>query len=189
MQTVDWIALGVIVVAALIGLILGFGKCLKFFTSGIVGFIISLVVVYFFLGIVASWPFVQELMGKLHDTMVSADNGFVDFLIKIGIEKIILAIALFLIVQILRIIIVSLIKNIVEMNNMVMRSINKFFGMVFMLAVVVMVTLIVFHIVAWVDGESSRHFREYLTGVFRLDWVYDHNPLIYIFKSIGSASL
>lgn len=189
MQTVDWIALGVVIVAAVIGLVFGFGKCLKFFTSGIIGFIISLIVVYFFLGVVASWPFVQDLMAKLHETMVVADNGFVDFLIKIGIEKIILAIALFVIVQILRILAVSLVKNIVEMDNMVMRSINKFFGMVVMLGVVIMLTLIVFHIVAWVDGESSLRFREYLTGAFRLDWVYDHNPLIYIFKSIGSASL
>lgn len=188
MQTVDWIALGIIVVAALIGLILGFGKCLKFFTSGIIGFVISLVVVYFFLGIVSSWPFVQDLMAKLHVTMESADNGFVDFLLKIGIEKIILAIALFIVVQLLRIIVVSLIKNIVEMDNVVMRTINKFFGMVFMLAIVIMLALIVFQIVAWVGGNSAETFRTKLTGAFHLEWVFDNNPLNWLFKSIGSAA-
>ena len=188
MQTVDWIALGIIVVAALIGLILGFGKCLKFFTGGIIGFIISLVVLNFFLGIVSSWPFVQDLMAKLHETMVNANNGFVDFLIKIGIEKIILAIAMFIVVQIARIIIVAIVKNVVETRNVVMRSINKFFGMVFMLAVVVMITLIVFQIVAWVGGDSAESFYNYLTGAFRLEWVFKNNPLNWLFASIANVT-
>lgn len=188
MVTADWIALGVLVVAALIGLLLGFGKCLKFFTGGIIGFFISLVVVYFFLGVVSGWGFVRDLMSKLHEAMVNADNGFVDFLLKIGIEKIILAIAMFIIVQIARIIIVAIIKGIVETNNVVMRAINKFFGMVLMLAVGVMVTLILFQIVAWVGGSSAESLRNYLTGAFRLEWVFDHNPLNWLFKSISSVA-
>ena len=188
MVTADWIALGVIVVAALLGLILGFGKCLKFFTGGIIGFCISLVVVYFFLGVVSGWPFVRELMVKLNAAMVNANNGFVDFLIKIGIEKIILAIAMFIIVQIARIIIVAIVKNVVETKNVVMRSINKFFGMLFMLAVVVMITLIVFQIVAWVGGNSAESFYNYLKGAFHLEWVFEHNPLNWLFANIASVT-
>jgi len=108
--------------------------------------------------------------------------------LKIGIEKIILAIAMFKIVQIARIIIVAIIKGIVETNNVVMRAINKFFGMVLMLAVVVMVTLILFQIVAWVGGSSAESLRNYLTGAFRLEWVFDHNPLNWLFKSISSVA-
>lgn len=188
MVTADWIALGVIVVAALLGLLLGFGKCLKFFTGGIFGFVISLVVVYFFLGVVSGWPFVRDLMAKLHETMVNANNGFVDFLIKIGIEKIILAVATFIVVQIARIIIVAIVKNVVETRNVVMRSVNKFFGMVFMLAVVVMITLIVFQIVAWVGGESAERFCNDLTGAFRLELVFKNNPLNWLFKSISNVT-
>ena len=188
MVTADWIALGVIVVAALLGLLLGFGKCLKFFTGGIIGFVISLVVVYFFLGVVSGWPFVRDLMAKLHEVMENANNVFVDFLIKIGIEKIILAIAMFIIVQIARIILVAIVKSVAETKNVVMRSINKFFGMVFMLAVVVMITLIVFQIVAWVGGESAESFCNSLKGAFRLEWVFEHNPLNWLFVSIAGAA-
>ena len=186
MITADWIALGVVAVAALLGLLFGFGKCLKAFTSGIIGFIISIFVVYFLFGIVGNWQLVKDLLSKLHEAMVSAENGFLDFLMAIGIEKIILAIATFVVVQIVRIILVWIIKGIVEINNRVMRTINKFLGMVFMLAVVTMVSLPVFHFVAWVGGSTAQSFKGYITGsVFRLDWVYEHNPLNWVFAKIA----
>ncbi len=186
MVSADWLAIGVVLIASALGLLLGFGKCLKFFTGGIVGFIISIVVVYFFLGVVSSWGFVQDLMLKLHTLMVDADNGFVDFLIKIGIEKIILAVLMFIVVQIARIIIVLIIKGVVETDNKPMRVINKVLGWLFMLGVVIMLTLIVFQIVAWVGGNSSVRFENWLSGVFKLDWVYRHNPLNSLFAKIGS---
>ena len=189
MQTVDWIILAIVIVAALIGLLLGFGKCLKFFTSGIFGFCISLVVVYFFLGVFSSWSFVRDLMAKLNELMVNANNGFVDLLIKIHIEKVILAIGLFIVVQIARIIIVRIIKNVVEIKNPAVRVINKILGMGLMLALVAMLTLIMFQIVAWVGGESAESFKHYIeNSVFRLDWVYEHNPLIWMFQSIASVA-
>ena len=132
MLLIDWIAVGVIGVSLLIGLLLGFGKLLKIFTGGIVGIIISIVVTYFCLGIVSSWGFVQDIMAKLIGAMQNANNGIVDFLIKIGIEKIILAVGLFIIIQVIRIILVSIIKSIVEIDNVVFKVINKFFGVIFM---------------------------------------------------------
>lgn len=187
MITADWIALGIVVVAAALGLLLGFGKCLKAFTGGIVGFIISLVVVYFLFGVVGNWQFVKDLLAKLHETMENANNGFLDFLMKIGIEKIILAVATFIVVQLARILLVSLIKRIVEIDNRVMRLINKFLGMVFMLAIVTMVTLLVFHFVSWIGGSTAQSLKDYLTGsVFRLDRVYGNNPLNWVFAKIAA---
>ena len=55
-----------------------------------------------------------------------------------------------------------------------------------MLGVVIMLTLIVFQIVAWVGGNSSVRFENWLSGVFKLDWVYRHNPLNSLFAKIGS---
>ena len=135
MLLIDWIAVGVIGVSLLIGLLLGFGKLLKIFTGGIVGIIISIVVTYFCLGIVSSWGFVQDIMAKLIGAMQNANNGIVDFLIKIGIEKIILAVGLFIIIQVIRIILVSIIKSIVEIDNVVFKVINKFFGVIFMVGI------------------------------------------------------
>ena len=185
MVTADWIVLGAIIVSAVLGLLFGFGKLLKFFTGGIAGFIISFVVVYFFLGVVSGWGFVRDLMLKLHTSMVNANNGFVDFLIKIGIEKIILAIIMFIVVQIARIAIVLTIKGILEIKSKPMIVINKLLGMIFALAVSTMLMLIVFQIVAWVGGSSAENFRNSLKGAFHLHWLFEHNPLNALFAKIG----
>ena len=188
MLTIDWIVRPVLAASAVLGMLFGFGKLLKFFTGGIVGFIISIFVVYFFTGIVSGWGFVKELMERLHTVMAEADNGFVDFLMDIGIEKIILYVALFIIAQIIRIIIVNIIKGIVEMNNPVMKVINKFFGLVFLIAVVCCLTLIVFQIVHAIGGETAENFRQSITGTFRLEWVFDNNPLNALFEKLGEAA-
>lgn len=188
MLTIDWIVLAVLAASSVLGMLFGFGKLLKFFTGGIVGFIISIFVVYFFTGIVSGWGFVKELMERLHTVMEEADNGFVDFLMDIGIEKIILYVALFIIAQIIRIIIVNIIKGIVEMNNPVMKVINKFFGLVFLIAVVCCLTLIVFQIVHAIGGETAENFRQSITGTFRLEWVFDNNPLNALFEKLGEAA-
>lgn len=187
MQIIDWIAIGIVVLALVIGMMLGFGKLLKIFTGGIVGIIISVVVTYFFIGVVASWGFVQDIMGRLHTAMVNAENGFVNFLIKIGIEKIILAVALFIVIQLLRILIVSIIKGFAEIENPVIRAFNRIGGMIFMLAVTCMVALLVFHIIDLIGGSTEESFKNYLSGsVFKIDWVFEHNPLRHIFAKIGA---
>ena len=184
MQLVDWIFIGIALISLVLGALLGFGKLLKIFTGGIIGVLISIVVTYFLLGIVASWPFVQDLLGKLVGAIQNGNNGFTNFLIKIGIEKIILAVGIFIIVQIARVIIVHIIKSIVEIDNKVVKVINRVGGAIFFLAIAAALTLIVFHIVNWVGGESAENFRNGLNGVLRIQWVYDNNPLMYIVHQI-----
>lgn len=177
MQIVDWIALGIIVLAAIIGLLLGFGKCLKIFTGGIIGVLISVVVTYFLIGIVGSWGFVQDLLGKFTQALVDNGSGFCIFLKNIGIETIVLAIILFIIIQLVRVLIVNIIKGVAEVDNVVIKAINKFLGMIFALAFFAMLALIIFQIVYLIGGETSQNFREYLTGAFKLNFIYDNNPL------------
>lgn len=184
MQLVDWIFIGIALVSLVLGALLGFGKLLKIFTGGIIGVLISIVVTYFLLGIVASWGFVQDLLGKLLGLIQNGNNGFTNFLIRIGIEKIILAVILFIVVQILRVIIVHIIKSIVEIDNKVIKVINRVGGAIFFLAIAAALTLIVFHLVKWVGGESAEGFRNSLNGVLRIQWVYDNNPLMYIVHKI-----
>ena len=187
MQIIDWIAIGVVLVSILFGLLFGFGKLLKFFTGGIVGVLISIVVTYFCFGVVSSWVFVRDVMAKLLEAMQNANNPIVDFLIKIGIEKIILAIAIFIVVQTLRIIIVKIIKSIVEIDSPVAKTVNRLFGLVFMLAVACMVWLLVFHVVQLVGGETAANLRADISGsVFRFDWIYDNNPLKWIIARVIS---
>ena len=185
MQIIDWIAIGVVLVAVLFGLLFGFGKLLKFFTGGIIGVLISIVVTYFCFGVVSSWVFVRDVMAKLLGAMQNANNSVVNFLIQIGIEKIILAIAIFIVVQVLRIIIVRIIKSIVEIDNPVAKTVNRVFGVVFMLAVAVMVWLLVFHVIQLVGGQTAANVRTDISGsVFKLDWVFDNNPLKWIIQRV-----
>lgn len=185
MVTADWVVLGVGLLFALIGLLIGFGKSLKFFTSGLVGFLISLIVCYFCYGMVTSWGFVQEFMVKVATGAASLNNWFGDVLVRIHCEVITLCVCMFLVVQVLRIIVVTIIKNIAEANHPVVRAINKFVGMLFMLCIAAMLGLIVFQVASWIGGNTATTFGGYLEGsALKLDWIYEHNPLISMYESI-----
>ncbi|MGN0804009.1 MAG: hypothetical protein ACI4MS_01335 [Candidatus Coproplasma sp.] len=180
----DWISIGIVLLAIALGVLLGFGKSLKIFTGGIVGIIISVVVTYFSIGVVASWGFVQELMGKLVSALINNGNGFCKFLRVIAIEKILLAIILFAIIFSLRILIVNIIKGVSEADNKLIRGLNRFFGVIFVLAITIMVTLLVFHLIDLIGGSAEESFVKFLHGAFRLDWVFTHNPLRYIVQQV-----
>lgn len=183
----DWITLGIAVLVAVLGLVVGFGRGLKFFTGGIFGIIISIVVCYFFAGIVLDWQFVQDLLAKFVTVLTDANNGFCNFLLDIQIPKVIVFVIMFIVVQILRIIIVAIIKNVVEIDNIVFKVINKLLGMALMLAVAFMVALIVFQIISWVGGVTAEQVADAFAGsLLRLDWLFENNPLNMIFKAIGA---
>lgn len=187
MQLVDWIAAGVVLVALMLGFLLGFGKLLKIFTGGILGIIISLVLTYFSIGVVASWGFVQELMGKLVSAMQNFQNGFVQFLLKISTEKILLAVILFFIIQLARILTVNIIKSIAEIDTPIISGINRISGAIFMVGVTIVLALLFFHIVDLIGGNTEENMRNYLHGFFRLDWVFNNNPLKYIIQKVMPA--
>lgn len=172
MLLADWIMLGVIAVVIILGLVAGFSGGLRFFTGGIFGVIISIIVTYFLLGVVNSWQFVQDLLAKLNDAMGLSEQACA------VIDQIILAVLLFVLVQILRIIIVKLIAGLFEIDNAFFKVINKILGIVVMAAVAAGIGLLVFQIIYWVGGETAHAVSQALDGsFFRLDWVYQHNPL------------
>lgn len=182
----DYVAIGVCALALLFGLIAGFGKGLKFFTGGIFGIIIAVVVAYFFGGVVMNWSFVADLMTKINEYFSSLGNTFGDIMIKIRIDMIAVYVALFIIAQIVRIIIVSILKSIFEINNGFVKFINKVFGVVLFAAVFAMLALIAFQIITWIGGSTVEDFRLALEGsFFKLDWVFDNNPLNAVFQSFG----
>ena len=165
MITADIIVLVGCILFVLIGAMVGFGKGLKFFTSGIFGIIISAFVCYLIFGFVLNWGVVGDLLAKFH------------------IDKIVLAVVLFIIIQIIRVIIVKIIKGIVEIDNILFKIINKILGAAFMFVVALAILLIVFQIVAWIGGDTAANFAEQLKdSVFRLDDLFANNPLNAIFK-------
>lgn len=179
----DWIAIVLIAFFCLLGILCGFGRGLAFFTKGIFGIIIAVFVCYTFGGVIYNLGFVQTMLNGLVTAMTNSGGGFAQFLISIHIELIVYYVALFILTLIIRLIIVIAIRNVAEMNNPFMKVINKTLGMVFFVAVLVVLTLVVFQIIAAIGGDTSANFFAKLEGSkLRLDAIYEMNPLLKIFK-------
>ena len=176
----DWIAIAVVAVFILLGALVGFGKGLKFFTEGIFGIIISILVCYLIGGMVLDIPFVHDLLVKFVEALTDK-NGFCNFLLKIHIEIVVYYIVLFIVVSALRVLIVFLIKRIVELNNPVSKVFNRIGGVFFFLLVLVLLTFLVFQIIYWIDGPDGTvytGFHQKLAGsFFKLDKLLEANPL------------
>ncbi len=185
MITADYIALAALVISVLLGVGVGFGRGLKFFTSGIFGVIISIFVCYLIFGFVLDWDVVGNLLGDFNNWL-REQGGVGTFFADIYIDRVVLAVVLFIIVQIVRIIVVKIVKGIVEINNVVFKVINRILGAAFFVAVAMAVLLIVFQIVAWIGGDTAANFAANLDGsAFRLDDLFVNNPLNAIFATNG----
>ena len=90
--------------------------------------------------------------------MAAGQGSVGTFFADIHIDRIVLAVVLFVIVQIIRVIIVKIIKGIVEINMLGFKIINRILGMAFMFAVALAILLVVFQIVAWVGGDTAANF-------------------------------
>ncbi len=172
MLIIDWVALGIVAVMALLGLLLGFGKGLKFFTSGIFGVIISIVVCWLFGEMFRSLPFVQSLLAKIASLWAEQEGFFFDLLRRISAETVIYYIVLFFIIQILRIVIVLLIKKIAESEVTVIKVLNKIFGLVMFVAIGIFFLSFGIYVVAWVGGSTYEEVLGQFNGsVFGFDYL------------------
>lgn len=180
MLTADIIALIALLVFVLLGVLLGFGRGLKFFTSGIFGFIISVFVCYLIFGLVLDLGFVKRLCDDFL-AWLEQSGSVGSFFASIHIDYVVLAIVLFIIVQIIRIFVVKLVRAVLEINNPVFRVINKVLGAAFFVLVLFAIVLVVFQIVAWIGGTTAQNFLQSLDGsLFGLDALFENNPLLSI---------
>ncbi len=174
----DWIAIAVALGALALGAVFGFGRLLKFFTGGIIGIIISGFVCYCIGGFFLDIPFVQDMLAKFAGLWGTQEGIFFDILRSMHLEIVVYYIVLFLLVQIARVIIVNILKNISEADNVVISVINRVGGALLMAAVVFVVVLLIFQIVHWVGGGTEIDLINSLGGsCFKLDMLYIHNPL------------
>ena len=163
MVLADWIAIGIVVVFIALGALIGFGSGLKFFTSGIFGIIIVVGTVFLEVG------FVRDLLDKL-----AACWENVDFLVKIRLDVVIYYIILFVVVQLLRIIIVMIIKHVTQSKNVIIRIINRTLGAVLFLALGVLLAFLALKIIGWVGGDTAMNLYDSLTGsAFKLDVLFE----------------
>ena len=175
MVLADYIFIAGLLLFIILGLALGFGKQLSILTKGIFGIIISVVICYFVFWLVYNIPFVQSLLAQFKESLAATDKPIVKFLLTIRIDIIVYAVALFIVVTIVRIIVVLIIKNVMEIDTPVMKVINKVLGLILGIAVFIVLGLIVMQIM-YLSGDGT--VPEKMTGsFFRLDVIYVNNPL------------
>lgn len=185
MMLSDWTALGLLALFSLLGMLFGFGKGLKFFTGGILGAIISIIVCYAVGGIIYNFGFVQTLLEKFRAVLESNGSGVCNFLLKIRIDIVVYYVALFIAVTIIRLITVKIVKSVVEINNVVLIIINKMLGVIFFICVLLLLMFIAFWIISLIGGSTQEWLYLQISGSkLKIDWLYEHNPLMTIIKAI-----
>lgn len=170
MIVADWVAIGVVVASLGLGALIGFGKGLKFFTSGIFGFIIGVVICALVGTVFLDVPFVADLLAKLRESWAG-----IEFLDKVHMDVIIYYVIMFVVVQLLRIILVLIIKAIFESDNIVIKIVNRTLGAVLFLIIGVCIALLALKIVGWVGGDTAKDLYNSLGGsAFRLDELFKY---------------
>lgn len=187
MITADVIVLVALLICIVLGSFMGFGKGLRLFTGGVFGRIISVVICYFLFGIVLSWGFVQDLLLRFTTMLAEKDTWICNLLLNIRIDMIVFALVLFIVVQILRHLVVHIISGVFEIDNKVVRVINKVLGVILFLAFAIVFTLIIFQIIAWVGGTDGGFYENLQGSAFGLDKIFTDNPLNSVFESIRAA--
>lgn len=187
MITADVVVLIALLICVLLGAFMGFGKGLRLFTGGVFGRIISVVICYFLFGIVLSWGFVQDLLARFTAMLAEKDTWICNLLLQIRIDMIVFGAVLFLVVQILRHLVVHIVAGVFEIDNKVIRIINKILGVALFLAFAAVFTLIIFQIIAWIGGTDGGFVENLRGSAFGLDKIFTDNPLNSFFESIRAA--
>ncbi len=188
MTLADIIALIVAVAILVAGALIGFGRVLKASTKGILGIIISIVICYFFGGLIYRWGAIETLLQNFASLWTGSSNAFLSFLEKIRLEMIVYYIVLFIVVQIIRIVIVAIIKRVSESNNIVIKIFDRTLGAILFLAEIFALLLLVFQTVYWIGGSAAESFANGL-GDGLLGWLFEHNPLNAFVDDVSDAEI
>lgn len=173
MNGIDAATLIVAIVLAGLGLAVGFGRTLKFFTRGIFGFIISVFVCATFGGMIQGIPAVQNWLTSLNQSM----GGFLQ---TIHLETIVFYVVFFLVVQVVRILAVKLIAGLFSADILPVRIVNRLLGMALMVAAVFLLLLLVFAVFRVLQDTSFvQNILDSLNGTF-LGKIYENNPVKFV---------
>ena len=173
----DYILIGLVVLGSIIGIIVGFGKGLSILTKGIGGIIISVVVCYFIFGSLLNIRFVSGLLESFRNTLNENGSGFCKFVLAIRVDYIVYAIVLFVVVQILRKIIVGLINKGFSADNVIVKSLNRIFGLILSIAVLCIIVLLGMQLYSLIGGVSVETTNIFEGSFFKLDYIFANNPL------------
>ncbi|MBR1624199.1 MAG: hypothetical protein IJ676_00495 [Clostridia bacterium] len=168
--------------SVVLGFLLGFGRTLSFLTKGIVGVILSIFFCITFGGMIAKIGFVSNLIQKGNDYF----GQFAQILAKLNVATWIYYVILFFIAQIIRIIIVRIIKAIFQPKNKeskvygVRSLINRILGALLFGAFCVLVVYLVMAVLALLTDVEGVHNLLETLGARKFSFflkMYEHNPI------------
>jgi len=174
-MTINIIFIVALIVLAIVGSALGFGRALKISTSGISGIIISIIVCVLIGGALLATPAISNLV-------YNGNNYFRDIWVFFGIIRlahVIYFIALFAIVQIIRIIIVRIIKGISEIDKKAIKIVNRILGAIYVALAAFVIMLLLFAALSLIEQTGfAQSILEAIDGTF-LRTLYNNNPIVF----------
>lgn len=172
-MVIDAITIVVAILLAGLGVVVGFGRTLRFFTNGIFGFIISIVFCFAFGGMIASIGPIADGISWLNEWL----GGIWSFFATIRLATIIYYIVLFLLVQLLRSLIVLMLEKLFSIDVLPMRILNGILGAILMVVAVFILLLLVLAIFELFDtSDFVQGMLNRLDGTF-LKTLYLNNPI------------
>lgn len=171
-----------LIAAVLFGYFGGFGKVLIFASKGVVGKIVSIIICYSIFGFVLNFSFVQRWLNQFVNYLKTDPNFLKNLLLWSRIELIAFAVGLYFLIRLLLGILVHFVDDAMNSDEKWMFFANKFLGVVFSVAVVVIFMLIFLQLFYWFSGPSGA-IAASLRDTLLLDALYLENPLHAIIKS------
>lgn len=175
MNTIDIISLAVLILIAIIGYALGFGKSLKLITGGVVGFIISLFVCVAFGGYFQGFAPIAQFIVNINEIT----TGYWSFLAYLKLGYVAFYVLLFFAVQIVRLIVVKTIAKLDYAKNKGVQIVNKILGAALCLAFFGGLVLLAFAGIKALESTGfAQGILDKLSGSY-LMVIYENNPIAF----------
>ena len=178
MITADIIFLIAMLLALALGALLGFGKVFVFILKGKLGFVLALYIAYLLTNILYNIPFIHDFGVGIVTGLTDNNNFFTNILLFIRIDFIIIFLIVAVGCIVLKLVFAKTIQAVFEMDNKVMKIVNRVTGSLTMFLYAFTLMLIVFQtIYTFNNGVDGDYFKTLDGSVFGLQALYGNNPL------------
>ena len=182
MKVIDYIVLGILIISILIGLIFGLSKRIRKSSFGIVSILLALITTYSIVCVLLTIPQFKSFLDRINIRMLEVNNPFLDFLVTIKINLIVLMFVVLIIVLLVKRFVLNRISDLLELDNKFSKILNRVLGVIYSVVLSAAVVLIVFQIVFLVKGTSGTIYDSIQGSVFKMDYVYENNPIVNVFN-------
>lgn len=178
MVSADVVFLIAMLISLALGAFLGFGKVFAMILKGKFGFVLALYVAYLLTNVLYNIPFIHDFGVSMVTGLTNNNNFFTNILLFIRIDFIIIFLIVGFICVLLKLIFAKTIQAVFEMDNKVMKIVNRVTGSLVMFVYAFTLMLVVFQIIFTFNNGVSGDYYQTLSGsVFGLDKLYGDNPL------------